>query len=318
MNYFIVENGQQAGPYSVDELLNHGLNSDTLVWAEGMSDWTPAWQVEELKSLIYNSQSSAATPPPISPSVQPANFQQSNSQQPNYQQSYQQPNYQPSYQQPAEEPRDKKTAKHTLLWIGLAIILFAAILLGVTCPDKKHHQEVIQENVANALTQTVSDALPLPKQLRQIGSAFGGSIVEGVVSPLLSQVLVYHNYVFFSTTTIEFGGSSHTTSVGLLGKVFTVGEASMVDALKENFNKSTDSKSDNDWLSSPSADDEQTDGATNNSADEDASSDNDASGEDEELMNDVKDVVKKHVKKQLDPNDEKGVGDIVDKVIDMI
>ena len=60
MNYFIVDNGQQAGPYTIDELVKRGLNSDTLVWAEGMTDWTPAWQVEELKNYLYAQQ----TPPP--------------------------------------------------------------------------------------------------------------------------------------------------------------------------------------------------------------------------------------------------------------
>ena len=54
MNYFIVDNGQQAGPYTIDELVKRGLNSDTLVWAEGMTDWTPAWQVEELKTIFMH------------------------------------------------------------------------------------------------------------------------------------------------------------------------------------------------------------------------------------------------------------------------
>lgn len=318
MNYFIVENGQQAGPYSIDELLNHGLNSDTLVWAEGMSDWTPAWQVEELKAVIYDQQKSTATPPPITPTMQQTSTQQTSTQQTSSEQtSSQQTQYQ---SQPVQEPIRKHSNSHKFLWLGLAIILFAAILLGVTCPDKDKHQEVVKENVANALTNTLSDALPLPKPLRQMSSAFGGSVVAGVVEPLLDQVLVYHNYVFFSTTTIEFGGKSHTASVGLLGKVFTVGEASMVKALKDNINKSVDGKSDNDWLSSPNSDDEQTDATDDASTTDDATTDSqgDTQSDDEELMNDVKDVVKKHVKKQLDSDDEKGVGDIIDKVIDMI
>ena len=87
MNYFIVENGQQAGPYSIDELLNHGLNSDTLVWAEGMNDWTPAWQVEELKAVIYDQQKSTATPPPITPTMQQTSSQQTSTQQTSSQQT---------------------------------------------------------------------------------------------------------------------------------------------------------------------------------------------------------------------------------------
>ena len=71
MNYFIVDNGQQAGPYTIDELVKRGLNSDTLVWAEGMTDWTPAWQVEELKNYLYGQQT--PPPPPINPAPQYCN-----------------------------------------------------------------------------------------------------------------------------------------------------------------------------------------------------------------------------------------------------
>ena len=41
MKYFIIENGEQAGPFSIYEMADRGLNSDTLVWAEGMDNWTP-------------------------------------------------------------------------------------------------------------------------------------------------------------------------------------------------------------------------------------------------------------------------------------
>ena len=72
MKYFIIENNQQAGPLSIYELKDKGLASDTLVWTEGMKDWTPAWQVDELKNFLYNT-TSTSTPPPIPPMpAQPA------------------------------------------------------------------------------------------------------------------------------------------------------------------------------------------------------------------------------------------------------
>lgn len=292
MNYFIVDNGQQAGPYTIDELVKRGLNSDTLVWAEGMTDWTPAWQVEELKNYLY-AQQQAPTPPPVTPTPQP---------------EYQQPAYE-SEPMRAPETSKKKGCGFSLLWIGLAIILFAAILLGTTCPERKQHQEMKQENITSALTQTVNDALPIPKQMKQVTGLFGGSMIANLVEPLLNSVLVYHNYIFFSTTTIEFRGESHTASVGLLGKVFTVGEADIAKAITDGFSKPSDEKSTNDWLSTSPSDSED----ENGKADE-ASTD---SG-DEEIVNDVKDVVKKHVKKKMDPNGDKGIGDAIDKLIDMI
>ena len=42
MQYFIVINDVQQGPFSIDELRQRNITSDTLVWAEGMPQWTPA------------------------------------------------------------------------------------------------------------------------------------------------------------------------------------------------------------------------------------------------------------------------------------
>lgn len=44
MRYFIYADNRQQGPFSVSELMERGLSSETLVWAEGMEQWTPAWQ----------------------------------------------------------------------------------------------------------------------------------------------------------------------------------------------------------------------------------------------------------------------------------
>lgn len=52
MKYYIAENGQQAGPFEPSELLAHGLTVNSLVWAEGMPNWTSASQVPELMALL--------------------------------------------------------------------------------------------------------------------------------------------------------------------------------------------------------------------------------------------------------------------------
>ena len=50
MQYFIIENGAQAGPFSPEELVNtKNISAETLVWTEGLKDWTPAWQIEEIR-----------------------------------------------------------------------------------------------------------------------------------------------------------------------------------------------------------------------------------------------------------------------------
>lgn len=53
MKYYIAENGQPAGPFEPSELLaSHGLTANSLVWCEGMANWTSASQVPELMALL--------------------------------------------------------------------------------------------------------------------------------------------------------------------------------------------------------------------------------------------------------------------------
>ena len=52
MKYYIAENGQQAGPFELNELLLHGLTVNSLVWCEGMPSWVSANQVPELMALL--------------------------------------------------------------------------------------------------------------------------------------------------------------------------------------------------------------------------------------------------------------------------
>ncbi len=57
--YFIHSEGQQLGPFSVEELKQRKISRDTPVWCEGMDGWELAITVEELKTLFIS------TPPPF-------------------------------------------------------------------------------------------------------------------------------------------------------------------------------------------------------------------------------------------------------------
>jgi membrane protease subunit (stomatin/prohibitin family) len=63
--YFVAYNGQQAGPFDLAKLQGEvaagKFSRDTLVWKQGMANWTPAGQVMELQSLFAN------VPPPLPP-----------------------------------------------------------------------------------------------------------------------------------------------------------------------------------------------------------------------------------------------------------
>jgi hypothetical protein len=59
-NYYYEAAGQHAGPLSADELRAHGVQGNTLVWCDGMSQWEPAASLEELTALFQ-----PVVPPPL-------------------------------------------------------------------------------------------------------------------------------------------------------------------------------------------------------------------------------------------------------------
>lgn len=117
MKYYIAENGQQAGPFEPNELLQHGLTVNSLVWCEGMPSWTSASQVPELMALLsgtpFNPGNMDMQLPPVPPvgnpmpqqvppfgGQQPQPTQPTTYGQPN--QPYAQPQYGPSSNQPQQ------------------------------------------------------------------------------------------------------------------------------------------------------------------------------------------------------------------------
>ena len=64
VQYFYALNGQQVGPVSFDQLkmlfANRTVNKESLVWKQGMTNWSAIKDVEELKTFLGGS-----TPPPL-------------------------------------------------------------------------------------------------------------------------------------------------------------------------------------------------------------------------------------------------------------
>ena len=65
VNYFAAIGGQQAGPFDMQTLQSKvgsgEIGRTTLMWKQGMPNWTAAEQVVELSKLFTNS------PPPLPP-----------------------------------------------------------------------------------------------------------------------------------------------------------------------------------------------------------------------------------------------------------
>jgi len=57
--YYIYLDDQQVGPLTPEELQQHKITTETMIWFEGLADWQKANTIEDLKPLFK------AVPPPI-------------------------------------------------------------------------------------------------------------------------------------------------------------------------------------------------------------------------------------------------------------
>ena len=60
MEFHLIRNGKQEGPFTVEELSQQGINPDSEVWAPGMSDWMQAGDVPELTAVLQRAEFEAS------------------------------------------------------------------------------------------------------------------------------------------------------------------------------------------------------------------------------------------------------------------
>lgn len=276
MEYFIIENSKQAGPFSAQELIdNKHITSETLVWAEGLADWTPAWQVEELRVMMEKVkqqaelyQKSQIVPPPVPP-VEP-------------QQSY-------------IEPKKNNTPKI----IAAAIVVLLLVAMMVTNPNKEDHKEAIRGVLTEAIDKANKEQGEgddfMKMGMSMIAQFFAGPVVESALNSMLD----VHNYLFFSRGEVNLGGKSHTVSYGFLGHVYTLN----ADDVKKAF-KMAEGKSETKEESTSVNDDDE------NIADDEATEDvNDA-------VDDFADKVTKKVTKKVTDKVNEKIDEKLDEAAD--
>ena len=60
--YFIIEESKQIGPLSLEEMIKRPINRETLMWREGLKEWTKAKNLAELEAIVEK------LPPPFNSS----------------------------------------------------------------------------------------------------------------------------------------------------------------------------------------------------------------------------------------------------------
>ena len=247
MEFFIIDrNGQQAGPFSFDQLVQKGISPETLVWKQGMADWTPAWKVEDLKAVLEAIR---------------ANQQQ------DYQKA-QQEAYQQGFQQGAamhsnfqQQPKKKKKS-HFAMKMVIGLIIFILALFAITNPSADAHKEKVRTEASKAVEKAVgsTDNNFFSQALRSVAKMMAGSVMDEA----MNQLFEYHNYIVCSTGSVEFNGKQHTVSFGILGRVYTMNADDMVKALESADNLHIEESESTVSSDTPNMDGSDSEGNVNN------------------------------------------------------
>ena len=235
MEYFIIDNnGQQAGPFSQDQLVQKAISPETLVWKQGMADWTPAWKVEELRTVLEAVEANKPNSTNQQENQEPQQQTSEQAQQQAYQQAQQQA-YQQGFQQGATmnanfQQQPKKRKSHMAIKLIIGLIVFIIAVFAVSNPGADAHKEKVRTEVGKAIEKatSTSDNNFFSQALRSVAKMMAGSVMDEA----MNQLFEYHNYIVCSKGTVEFNGKQHTVSFGILGTVYTMNADDMEKALE--------------------------------------------------------------------------------------
>lgn len=284
MKYFIVENNKQSGPFSIYELKDKGITSETLVWAEGMTDWTPAWKVDELRAFLFNTKD-ASTPPPLPEDME----------------------------QPAAAPVEpaaaieKKKGSSCLKRMFVGFLFLLAVLLvamAVSCPSEQAHKNKIKEKITLALEQSAQ------RNNNLFGVGIGlvrHLLTDEILDRVLDEMVDYHNYYVFSKCTINSDGKDKNISYGAFARVFTMNEDDLSRYIDEHNPLSGFEPATGTQQADTTA------GSQIQPADGDLMNDIQ-----EEIIGSLSRIVKKQVGERTDSTTSDAINKIVDGVTDMI
>ena len=222
MEFHLIRNGKQEGPFTIEELGQQGITPESEVWAPGMADWKQAGDVPELTAVLQRAEfeasqqaaraaeNQAITGQPYDPTVPPT----------------QAPPQVPRYGNVPEEPKKSGCTPWLIAALILAI-LFATMVF--TCPDRQDHEAAIQEVTKAWVGDKVDDNL---SSITGIGGAFGDLINKAIkeltgfgTDKVISSYLDVKNYVVCSVGRMSIGNSEEKmVSLGVFGHVFTFGK----------------------------------------------------------------------------------------------
>ena len=267
MEFHMIRNGKQEGPFSIEELSQQGITPESEVWAPGMADWMQAGDVPELTAVLQRAEfeasqqaaraaeNQATIGQPYDPVVPPTQAP---------------PQVPPRW--PVEDETKKKNGCTPWLIAALVLaILFATMVF--TCPDRQDHEAAIQEVTKAWVGDKVDENLG---SITGVGGVFGDLINKALkqltgfgTDKVISKYLDVKNYVVCSVGRMSIGNNEEKmVSLGVFGHVFTFGK----DDIEKAWTRAMDDYEANHHITPPPAPSPQ--------------ADDDAEAQDEEEMTD--------------------------------
>ena len=223
MEFHLIKNGKQEGPFTVEELSQQGISPESEVWAPGMADWQQAGDVPELTAVLQRAEfeasqqaaraaeNQATVGQPYDPVVPPTQAP---------------PQVPPRW--PAQDEVKKKSGCTPWLIAALVLaILFATMVF--TCPSRADHEAAIQEVTKAWVGDKVDENLG---SITGVGGVFGDLINKALkqltgfgTDKVISNYLDVKNYVVCSVGRMSIGDNEEKmVSLGAFGHVFTFGK----------------------------------------------------------------------------------------------
>ena len=223
MEFHLIRNGKQEGPFSVEELSQQGITPESEVWAPGMADWQQAGDVPELTAVLQRAEfeasqqaaraaeNQATVGQPYDPVVPPTQAP---------------PQAPPRW--PAQDEVKKKSGCTPWLIAALVLaILFATMVF--TCPSRADHEAAIQDVTKAWVDDKVDENLG---SITGVGGVFGDLINKALkqltgfgTDKVISNYLDVKNYVVCSVGRMSIGDNEEKmVSLGAFGHVFTFGK----------------------------------------------------------------------------------------------
>lgn len=224
MEFFIILDDKQMGPFSIEELKVRGLKPDTPVWAEGMKDWAKASEVPALEQAIIAGE-------PDGTQWQQREY---NGQQPP-QWNAALPQQQP-WQQPAEgmQPQDERKGNGSKGWIIAAVVAVIFAVFAITCPNSEKHEEAVKSEARAFVNETIDQVNDSENSMLGSILALGQKYLTGkALDTFMETSFHVDNYFVCSVGRIELMGKSKTLSFGILGHVFTFSKEDLALALEK-------------------------------------------------------------------------------------